>query len=322
MAERTTAQGQLDRILHILPLAGRSGGASYDELADALDVSRDQVVRDVDEVTTREYYHPAGSASDVRVGLVEDRVTVWTTGQFSRPVRLTLREAAALHLGLRLLATEREDSTLPKVLGELERQIAWAVPEDIEKQVVVTGDAGSSDEVRALVVRAAKDRRCCRMTYLKPDAPEPEPRTLDPYVVAYAEGSWYVVGFCHDRQERRVFRIDRILKAEILDEEFEAPQDFDPNSYLSNGRAFRADDEVEVPVRYSPRVARWLIERGEGGVDGDGSVVVRHQVADPGWVVRHVLQYGPDAEVLEPAEVRELVRAGAERVICLPPPVL
>lgn len=115
-----------------------------------------------------------------------------------------------------------------------------------------------------------------------------------PHVVAYAEGSWYVVGLCHDRQERRVFRIDRILEAEILDEEFEfeAPQDFDPSSYPSNGRVFRADDEVEVPVRYSPRVARRLIERGEGGMDEDGSVVVRHRVADPSWVVRHCVDAG------------------------------
>ena len=308
------AQDQLDRILHILPLAGRSGGASYQELADALAVSRDQVVRDVEEVTAREYYHPAGSASDIRVGLSEDRVTVWTTGQFQRPVRLTLREAAALHLGLRLLAVERDDRTLSAVLDDVEERLAWAVPEDVSRRVVVDGDAGTADEVRALVVDAAKDRRRCRLEYLKPDAAEPGPRTVDPYVVAYSEGSWYLIGHCRDRGEPRVFRIDRILEAERLDERFDPPADFDPADYLSDGRVFRADDEVEVAVRYGPRVARWLVERGEGERAEDGSVVVRHPVADPGWVVRHVLQYGPDAQVLEPREVRAMVRNAAERI--------
>jgi predicted DNA-binding transcriptional regulator YafY len=36
---------------------------------------------------------------------------------------------------------------------------------------------------------------------------------------------------------------------------------------------------------------------------------MEHPLADVHWGVRHVLQYGPDAEVLEPADVRtEVVR--------------
>ena len=34
---------------------------------------------------------------------------------------------------------------------------------------------------------------------------------------------------------------------------------------------------------------------------------MEHPLADRDWAVRHVLQYGPDVTVLEPAEVREAV---------------
>jgi predicted DNA-binding transcriptional regulator YafY len=40
-------------------------------------------------------------------------------------------------------------------------------------------------------------------------------------------------------------------------------------------------------------------------------VAVRFTTADPGWVVRHALQYGPEAEVVEPFDVREMVVAAA-----------
>ena len=200
------------------------------------------------------------------------------------------------------------------MLRDLEERIAWAVPEDIDDQVAVAGDPRGRDTVRALVVRAAKERRRCRIDYLKPEAPEPDTRELDPYAVAYSNGTWYAVGFCQKRREPRIFRIDRIMEAELLEEGFEVPESFDVSDYLSDGRVFRADEQVDVPVRYGPRIARWLIERGEGEAAEDGSVVVTHEVADPGWLVRHVLQYGPDAEVLEPEEVRGLVREGAERV--------
>jgi predicted DNA-binding transcriptional regulator YafY len=47
----------------------------------------------------------------------------------------------------------------------------------------------------------------------------------------------------------------------------------------------------------------------------DGSLVLDHPLADQDWAVRHVLQYGPEAEVLEPAEVRQAVVARLERMV-------
>jgi proteasome accessory factor C len=289
-------------------MAGRDGGAGYDELAESLGVSRDQIVRDVEEVTAREYYHPAGSASHILIGLEEEKVTVWTSGQFKRPVRLTLREAAALHLGLRLIAAERNDPSIQGALADVAKRIAWEVPEDIDDHIAVVGDTRGSDAIRTLIIRAATEFRRCRIEYLKPEAPAPEDRTLDPWVVAYSNGAWYAIGFCHQSQAERIFRVDRIMKVELLDVRFDAPERFDASEFLSGGRAFRADEEIDVAVRYGPRIARWFIERGQGEAADDGSVVVRHAVADPGWLVRHVLQYGPDAEVLEPPDMRRLVQ--------------
>jgi predicted DNA-binding transcriptional regulator YafY len=40
--------------------------------------------------------------------------------------------------------------------------------------------------------------------------------------------------------------------------------------------------------------------------------VVHHHVADPHWVVEHALQYGAEAEILEPEEVRALMREVVE----------
>ena len=63
-----------------------------------------------------------------------------------------------------------------------------------------------------------------------------------------------------------------------------------------------------MTVRYSPRIARWIAEREEKPLDTDGSLTLEHPVADVHWAVRHVLQYGRDAEVLAPERVRTAVR--------------
>jgi predicted DNA-binding transcriptional regulator YafY len=43
--------------------------------------------------------------------------------------------------------------------------------------------------------------------------------------------------------------------------------------------------------------------------------VIDHPLADTDWAVRHVLQYGPDVTVLEPAAVREEVVRRLSRIL-------
>jgi len=75
---------------------------------------------------------------------------------------------------------------------------------------------------------------------------------------------------------------------------------------------FRGDETLEVRVRYSPAVARWIGEQEAVEPAPDGFLTLTHSVADPHWIVRHVLQYGPEAEVLDPAEARGWVRDAVE----------
>ena len=44
-------------------------------------------------------------------------------------------------------------------------------------------------------------------------------------------------------------------------------------------------------------------------LSADGSLTMEHPLADPAWGVRHVLQYGAEAEVVGPGWMREQVVA-------------
>ena len=74
---------------------------------------------------------------------------------------------------------------------------------------------------------------------------------------------------------------------------------------IAGDRPFVGTPAQVMTVRYSPRIARWICEREGGTLDADGSLVREYPLGDMGWAVRHVLQYGPDAEVIAPAELRE-----------------
>ena len=57
-------------------------------------------------------------------------------------------------------------------------------------------------------------------------------RAFDCYGLLYRKGRWYAAGYCHLRQEVRVFRLDRVLEAELSDERFERPADFDSKDFV------------------------------------------------------------------------------------------
>jgi predicted DNA-binding transcriptional regulator YafY len=84
---------------------------------------------------------------------------------------------------------------------------------------------------------------------------------------------------------------------------------------MPDGKPFHAEEARTLRLRYSPAIARWIAEREGKAPAEDGSLTLEHPLADTDWAVRHVLQYGPDVTVLEPADVREAVRRRLEGIV-------
>ncbi|MFB4168224.1 helix-turn-helix transcriptional regulator [Virgibacillus sp. JSM 102003] len=91
----------------------------------------------------------------------------------------------------------------------------------------------------------------------------PVERRIDPYGLVYRQNYWYVVAFCHLRQELRTFRIDRISYLSYSGLFFERPSDFSASKYLQNQWSF--DWEAKEPtamvhVRGKPEVMDYLCQ--------------------------------------------------------------
>ena len=328
----TTAEAQLERILYILPAAARAEGVRIDELARALDVDAATVLRDIEAAAARAYYHPAGAVESFTILIEGDVVFVHAPHEFRRPVRLDEREALALGLGLRALAADAEPARRAEILALAERLEAELIAPDVqvrepavaygaleisESDVVYPEHALAFDDdgFRGVVADAVEQRRCCTIWYLKPGDLAPRHRRIAPYRLVYADGMWYVAAYDLEREALRFFRMDRVLNGSV-DTEPAPPPPPELAAILALSSPYSASDDIEVAVRYSPRIARWIMERAAVCErDDDGSVVVRHRVADPRWIVRHVLQYGGEAVVEAPDQARQWVRTAAVDVM-------
>jgi proteasome accessory factor C len=342
-----TAADQLERILHILPAAARRDGVPIETLAAELGVDAATVLRDIEHVTARAFYHPAGAVETFSILLDGRTVEMHASHEFKRPVCLNQRETLALSLGLRSLAADADGERRAEIVAfasRVEAELGASLTDERRnpgsgtratarerstgRSTAGGGAEGGEDAVdyeefalgfdddgfRGVIADAMEMQRMCTIWYLKPGDAAPENRSIAPYRLMYAEGTWYVAAWDVLRHGLRFFRMDRVLNADVTEAAApELPVEA-LDSLLSRGVAYSAADDVEVRVRYSPRVARWVAERAAAPLENDGSIVLHHRVADIRWIVRHVLQYGGDAVVEAPDEARSWVAAAAAEV--------
>lgn len=115
------------------------------------------------------------------------------------------------------------------------------------------------------------------------------------------------VAFAPDVGDWRHFRLDRVLAVSFTGRSFDRRADFLP--LQTPGDVFRPTGAMDrVTVRFSAAIATRVIERYPvHELLPDGRVQVVFTTASPEWMARKVLEYGADAEVLEPPEYRAAV---------------
>ena len=299
-----TAAEQLRRVLHLIPRLADGEEHALVDVAAAIGVEPDQVLRDLASISER-FDSPGGFVEGVSI-LVEDDTVCVTAHEFRRPMRLTMAELCALELGLAMLRRERtpaEQAPIDRALERLRLAITQ-VPSNERfdgTRWADLNDAGAAEHLSAMRAAIAA-RRKLELRYRAGGATETSERVVAPHSLVFAEQMWYLVASADDGA-LRFFRLDRTEAVRALDEGFERDERAGAR-VLEAGRAFASDTARRMTVRYSPRIARWVAEREGASLAGDGSLTLEHPVADEAWAVRHVLQYGPDAEVLAPAELR------------------
>jgi predicted DNA-binding transcriptional regulator YafY len=299
-----TAAAQLRRILHLIPQLGDGEAHSISEIVQRAGVDRAVLVRDIRTISER-FDTPGGFVEGLTIFLESDTVEV-NTNHFLRPMRLTRPELLALELGLAMLRRERPVEEHRAIDGARERLqgVIVATPDlESDYRFASLGAAGDPEHLRRLR-EANRSHRRVRLTYRKSGADAASSRVLCPYDIVFTSGMWYVVANCGD-EGLRFFRLDRVEDVEVLEDRYERPKDFSLDAVMRDGRAFQAPEGGTLRVGYSPNVARWIAEREGKALEADGSLTLEHPLADTDWAVRHVLQYGADAEVLEPAAVRQ-----------------
>ena len=164
--------------------------------------------------------------------------------------------------------------------------------------------------------RALRAQRRVHIVYQAGNRPDSTDRDFDPYALAYRQGWWYVLGYCHYRQTLRSFRVDRIQQLEQLQISYEIPDDFDPQAHLAFENQF--PEGIGIKMKLTPEYAYLATSTATNWETletlPNGSVIVTTHLPDLYRAAGFVFSYGPAATVLEPDNLRELMRTWAVQI--------
>ena len=304
------ASERLRRLLSVFPLFAERSEIPLSELERSCGVDVGTLLDDLAAITARGD-EPGGFISSVSASIGHSHVEI-RSDHFLRPLRLNVEELCALELGLALLAATSAPDEQPAIARARARvrEAIVTMPAEERKADMWRGVSPTmtDGEVVAKVRTALRDRRKLRMKYTKGAATEATQRTVRGYGLIPANDTWYLVAHCESSDGTRFFRLDRVEDVLVLDERYRIPAGLSVEKLTVGGKPFYTRSARVLTVRYSPRIARWIAEREQVPLAEDGSLTLDHPLADTDWAVRHVLQYGPDAEVIAPVEVREAIR--------------
>lgn len=302
------ASGRLARLLALLPFLVAHPGVAVSEVAGVFDITEEQLRSDLDLLFMCGL--PGYAPGDlIDVNYEGDRITVSNADEFARPLKLSPDEALALVVAARSLSAVpglSEAEALTRAIAKLEA----ALGPDMEPAAHrVTFVLDAEGELLQRLRAALAEQRRVHLRYHSAGRDEVTERDVDPMRVLSVDGRWYLEGWCRRVEDVRLFRIDRVLEAEVLPVAAEVPAQAQPRD-LSEG-LFRPEPGDQAVVLDLSAGASWISDYypcEDVTERPDGSQRVTLRVRDLHWVRRLLLQMGPSVRVVEPESVRADLR--------------
>ncbi|MDH4225861.1 MAG: WYL domain-containing protein [Deltaproteobacteria bacterium] len=152
----------------------------------------------------------------------------------------------------------------------------------------------------------------CAITYQAPSAEKGEPLTIEPYQMFEYNGGIYCYCYVRERDDIRTLAVERIAALTVGERFIRRPE---VNSRIEEKRsnAFRIMDDgdfIPVRVRFSAKQAPYVMERvwHESEVKEtapDGRLTLTFTAKGKFEIIRWVLGWGAECEVLEPPDLRK-----------------
>jgi proteasome accessory factor C len=311
-----TSAERLRRLLALVPYVSARRVVGLAETAAAFGMSERELIDDLNlawcvELRAPEPYCP------IDLSYEDGEISISQAESIARPLRLAADEASALLVALRMLAeTGGDGDAVYRLIAKIETAAgaAGATSSQVAIQIDNPGARGTAAALNA----ALSAGRRVHLRYYVPNRDEETERDVDPMRLLVVEGRTYLEGWCRSAEGVRLFRLDRVLAADVLDVPASVPDEAEPVDV--DAGLFRArPSDMLAELDLAPG-ARWVAESypcESVTEQPDGWLRIGLRTPDTTMVRRLVLRLGEDARVVAPPALADEVQSAAAAALAL-----
>lgn len=296
---------KIDRLIGILSVLLQKEKMTAPELAERFEVSRRTINRDIEDLCK------AGIPIQTSQG-TGGGISIMEGYRLDRTI-LTSKDMQMILAGLRSLDSVSGSSYYCQLMEKIRTGSSEFISGRDSILIDLSSWYGDSLTPKIETIQdAIESRRLVRFQYYAPSG-ESE-RTVEPYFLVFRWSSWYLWGWCKDRKDFRMFKLNRMDRIQKTDESFECRNIAMPD--LSNEKIFPGG--IKVKVLFEPDQKWRLVE--EFGPKcfteyDDGRLLFTGDYTDLGNLITWLMTFGDKAEVIEPREAREAISQMVKRMM-------
>lgn len=190
-------------------------------------------------------------------------------------------------------------------------------------EVVKQAVSPASKAMLTILEESVAHERAVEMLYRSKRDEQPQARVMDPYGILYWNNRWYVVGYCHLREEIRSFRIDRMIKVDPTEQYFRRPDDFSAEAHFLEGLLPDTENmpgAAELVVRGKEEAlddlcSHWFMSHHLKARATNKAVFVIDEGILATYVPYFFLPYGKALEVVAPSRFKQQLVATASDLL-------
>ena len=296
---------KIDRLIGILSVLLQKEKMTAPELAERFEVSRRTINRDIEDLCKAGIPIQTSQGTGGGISIIEGY-------RLDRTI-LTSKDMQMILAGLRSLDSVRGSRYYCQLMEKIRTGSSEFISGRDSILIDLSSWYGDSLTPKIETIQdAVENRHLVRFQYYAPSG-ESE-RTVEPYFLVFRWLSWYLWGWCKDRKDFRMFKLNRMDRIQKTDESFECRNIAMPD--LSNEKIFPGG--IKVKVLFEPDQKWRLVE--EFGPKcfteyDDGRLLFTGDYTDLGNLITWLMTFGDKAEVIAPREAREAISQMVKRMM-------
>lgn len=286
---------KIDRLIGILSILLQQEKVTAPYLAEKFEVSRRTINRDIEDLCMAGIPLVTQQGRDGGISIIE--------GYRMERTLLTSGDMKSILAGLRSLDSVSGTNRYQQLMEKLSAGSSEILTNNDHILIDLSSQQKSSLAPKIELIQNAIEQSCLmKFDYYSPKGGSK--RQIEPYFLVFHWSSWYVWGFCLEKQNFRLFKLGRMMNL-TKEGTFFNPKPV-PTPDLSSETVFPSS--FEAKILFEPTMKWRIIE--EFGIDAmkeqpDGKLLVTYQAFDKYSLFSWILSFGTQAELAEPKNLRK-----------------